>query len=529
MRIAIAQMNPSTGDFDKNLAEALAFAELAKDAGADIVMYPAYALSGDADGALFFSRAFARRAHQAVYEFAALSPLPAVIGSLYEEDEETEGFGVSAAFFCNEGEVTSLVSPDEETVPAFTFGDLTFAVCVEDLLGFANAPQCPDVIVEMSAIAYKGFDTLICQDDGLACERDCAKTSAAYVVHANLVGGQEDKVYSGGSYVMDASGEVVAQGDVFATDLIFAEVLGRDSGSVVENTSSDSSLEKLPLCTAEADYRALVLATRDFLDKSGFTDCVIGLSGGIDSAMVAAIATDALGAPHVHGVLMPSQFSSEGSIVDAQALADNLDIDTRTIPIKEPLDALCVALGPACGGQVKGVAHENLQARVRTLYLMGLSNTFGWALVNTGNKSEAAMGFSTLYGDTAGAFAPLGDMYKTQVYELAEWRNSQGEVIPREILRKAPSAELHEGQLDSDRLPEYGKLDEVLRAHIEEGMDREELVEAGFDAALCEEVLLQVARSEFKRRQEPMAPEISPFSFKERGWPVTNRFVDKAR
>jgi len=225
--------------------------------------------------------------------------------------------------------------------------------------------------------------------------------------------------------------------------------------------------------------------------------------------------------------MMPSKVSSEGSVTDSRELAANLGISVEKVSIKKPLEAFDAALKGACEGKLEGLALENIQSRIRTVYLMAIANTYGWILLNTGNKSEAAMGFSTLYGDTAGAFAPIGDVYKTRVYELARWRNQQGLVIPREILTKAPSAELYEDARDSDRLPEYDVLDRILAAHVEGGKDLAGLVAAGFDRSLCDDVLRTVRACEFKRRQEPLAPEISVRSFERRAWPITCAFVDR--
>ena len=238
---------------------------------------------------------------------------------------------------------------------------------------------------------------------------------------------------------------------------------------------------------------------------------------------------DALGAEAVHGVLMPSPYSSEGSVTDALQLAENLGIDTVTIPITPALEAFKAMLAEPLGGELKGLALENIQARIRTLELYAFSNDKGWMVINTGNKSEAAMGFSTLYGDTAGAYAPLGDIYKTRIYQLARWRNEVAgrELVPANTLVKPPSAELHPGQRDDQRLPSYEVLDPLLLAHIEGGMGGAELIEHGFDESLVKEVLPTVKRFEFKRRNEPVGPEISGMPLTSgRAWPLTNGWSD---
>lgn len=276
-------------------------------------------------------------------------------------------------------------------------------------------------------------------------------------------------------------------------------------------------------------YRLCVNALKGFMDDAGFSDVVIGLSGGMDSSLVAVMCADALGADRVHGVLMPGPYSTDHSVDDALDLARNLGIRTRTVSIAEPYRAFEAALAEACGGKLSGLAAENTQARCRMVCLMALSNAYGWMLVNTGNKSEAMMGYSTLYGDTAGAFAPIGDIYKTEVYELAEWRNTHETRIPQAIIDKEPSAELYEGARDIDRLPPYEQLDKLLEAHVEGEMGAAEAIEAGFDPELVATVFKTVQANEYKRRSEPIAPHVLGTSFtKDRAWPITNGWVDPA-
>ena len=347
-----------------------------------------------------------------------------------------------------------------------------------------------------------------------------AKATGCYVAYVNLTGAADDCVFAGGSCVFDPEGRLLDHASACNQEVISFD------------TKPQSELETLDAVREVSDemeltYNACVMATRDYLAKNGFTDCVIGLSGGIDSAVVAAIAADAIGGEHVHAVLMPSPYSSEGSVNDSLELAGNMGIETVTLPIDEPMGVFHEVLGKSCGGEVSGLAAENLQARIRTVYLMTLSNAHGWMLLNTGNKSEAAMGFSTLYGDTAGAFAPVGDLYKTQVYELARWRAAQGPSIPEACITKAPSAELYPGGKDEDRLPPYDLLDMVLVNHIELGKGAAQLVDEGFDADLVKQVLSATARNEYKRRSEPIAPHLGGISLtSQRAWPITNGWID---
>jgi NAD+ synthase (glutamine-hydrolysing) len=282
-----------------------------------------------------------------------------------------------------------------------------------------------------------------------------------------------------------------------------------------------------PLPLEAEVWQALVVGTRDYIHKTGFRDAVIGLSGGIDSSVVAAVAVDALGPEHVVGVLMPSRYSSAGSVDDSVVLAEALGIRTFTIPIEEPhrsfLELLTEPFASQPGGATPGLAEENLQARIRGTILMTLSNKFGWMVLTTGNKSEMATGYSTLYGDMAGGFAVIKDVEKTLVYRIARWRNSVGEVIPVAVLEKPPSAELAPGQKDADSLPAYEDLDPILEAYVEGDRSVAELIEAGFDPDIVRRVARLVDRSEYKRRQAPPGVRVSPKAFgKDRRLPITN-------
>jgi len=277
----------------------------------------------------------------------------------------------------------------------------------------------------------------------------------------------------------------------------------------------------------EEVYAALTLGLHDYVRKNGFSDVVLGLSGGIDSALTAAVAADALGAEHVHGVMMPSRYSSAGSIDDARQLAANLGIEASEMSVEGPFGAFLDTLAPAFAGREPDVAEENLQARVRGSLRMSLSNKFGWLTLATGNKSELSVGYSTLYGDMVGGFAPLKDVFKQRVWALARWRNElgDGEVIPRSSIEKPPSAELRADQRDEDSLPPYEVLDAILLGYVEEDRSGGELIEAGFDAATVDRVIRMTDAAEYKRRQGPLGVKITSKSFgKDRRMPVTNRF-----
>ena len=372
-----------------------------------------------------------------------------------------------------------------------------------------------------------------------------AVEAGATIAYVNLVGGQDDLVYDGDSLVVTADGSVLARAPMWEQGLIAVDLeipcaAGDLSGDVDALDGTTMHVDRVLLSAEpippydpltpgiaarlsdEAEvWGALVTATRDYVDKNGFKSVVLGLSGGIDSAVVAAIAHDALGPDRVHVVGMPSEWSSEGSIADAKALAELLGLHWELIPIAPMVEAYCKAT------HLSGLALENLQARVRGTLLMALSNQHGHLVLTTGNKSELATGFSTLYGDSAGGFAPIKDVPKTLVWALARWRNTVSPAIPAESIEKPPSAELAPGQLDSDRLPDYPVLDALLDAYVERDLGRAELVEAGFDGALIDRVVRLVDLAEYKRRQYPPGPKITPRAFgRDRRLPITSRWKE---
>ena len=334
-----------------------------------------------------------------------------------------------------------------------------------------------------------------------------ARENGVAVCYGNLVGGQDELVFDGGSMALDARGELIARAAQFGEELLVFDVgEGAARGRIAE-----------PLELDEEVYSALVLGTRDYVRKVGFEDVLVGLSGGIDSSLVVAVAVDALGAEHVHAASMPSRFSSEGSIADARALAENFGIELRVIPIEPAHAAFLDMLEPSFAGTKPGVAEENVQARVRGNVLMSLSNKLGWLVLTTGNKSEYA----------TGGYAVIKDVPKTLVYRLAEHRNRVAgrDVIPRAVIEKPPSAELREDQLDADSLPPYEELDPILAAYVEEELSLEEIVSQGHDEVLVRRVAQLVDQSEYKRRQSPPGVKITPLAFgRDRRLPIANRY-----
>ena len=520
MRIAIAQIDACTGAFRYNLHIALDMAMEAADEGADLIVFPEYALCGAVNEGLLWSTPFLQAARRSVTEFASKCPLPAVIGSLCPGAEEGDQ-ARSAAYFCNDEGEAVLLDPDDEELPIVEVGGKRIAICLGFELEYDAPSQTTDVVVELASDPYAGPGSCPTEPGELGGAIERATSGQVWVVHCNLVGGQDERIFPGGSYCLSPAGEVVAGGQLFKQHFLVTDELVEDAGH------DPALVEPAPEDADRVLWDALKLALADYVTKNRFSDVVVGLSGGIDSALAATLAVDALGAEHVHGVMMPGPFSSSGSVEDARELGSNLGIPLQEIPIDTPFAAFKDALADACGGAVEGIALENIQARIRMCYLMALSNTHGWMVLNTGNKSESAVGFSTLYGDTAGAFAPFGDVYKTQMYALAEWRNGDGVLIPQAIIDKAPSAELYEGALDQDRLPPYELLDAIVSRHVEGDRGLGDLMLEGYDGDMVEKVLGQVSGAEFKRRQEPVAPGVSGVSFADRGWPITNRFEER--
>ncbi len=377
-----------------------------------------------------------------------------------------------------------------------------------------------------------------------------AADASCAVIYVNLVGGQDELVFDGASMVFDAEGNLVAELPQFEEIVSIFDIEVRPtyrkrlldprgrhrSAPLPEVTISTNPRQPAtaprmgpphaePLGPEEEIYKALVVGTHDYVRKNGFAEVVVGLSGGIDSSLVATIAADALGPGSVHGVSMPSRYTSEESNDDAADLAGRLGIDHLYISIQPAHNAVLDMLAATFAGSQPGLAEENVQSRLRGLLLMALSNKFGWLVLTTGNKSELAVGYSTLYGDTAGGFAVIKDVPKTLVYRLCLWRNENGVVIPERVLEKPPSAELRPGQLDTDSLPAYEQLDPVLEAYVEGDMTASELVEAGFDADLVERVVRLVDLAEYKRRQSPLGVRVTPKAFgRDRRMPITNGY-----
>jgi NAD+ synthase (glutamine-hydrolysing) len=452
--------------------------------------------------------------------------------------------------------------PGTGPLPVFAIGDAILGVSICEDAWSADGPIAElgrggaSLIIYINASPYNAGKAEA-REQVLAAR---ALEAGAAIAYVNQVGGQDELIFDGDSMVIDETGAVIARAPQFrdglhiidielpvviattdTTEESALEVLdcsvptapadfsaGSSSSSPSRSTSMLDPLGIAPRLSVEEEvWEALVLGTRDFVRKNGFSDVVIGLSGGIDSALVAAVAVEALGAEHVHGVLMPSRYSSDHSISDAIALADNLGIEHRTIAIEPAHTALMGMLEPSYSGHPIGMAEENLQSRIRAVILMGLSNAFGWMLLNTGNKSESSVGYSTLYGDSAGGYAVIKDVSKLLVYRLCRLRNESAgrEIIPETVLTKPPSAELRPDQRDDQSLPPYEELDPILALYVEGDQSAEEIIAAGHDAAVVERIVRLVDLAEYKRRQSPPGPRVTSKGFgKDRRLPIVNRY-----
>ena len=563
MRLALAQIDPTVGDLDGNRALILGRLEEARTAGADVVVFPELAVTGYPPEDLLLRPGFIRAAERSLEQIALASRGVTLLVGTPHLDRDL----FNACAVCSGGEVKALVKKrflpnygvfDEyryfapgHDLALFEEGDALLGVTVCEDMWQPGAPATDlalagaQLLVNVSASPFHvGKDR-----EREEMFRTRARDNNAYVAFCNMVGGQDELIFDGHSCVIDDEGDVIARAPGFEEALLVVDV---DLSSVVARRLSDarrralakdrSDLDDVPAIhvgtphehEAEAEpsvapfadeleqmRQALVLGLRDYVRKNGFTDVLVGVSGGIDSALTAAVAVEALGAGSVHCVSMPSRFSSEGTRTDARRLAEALGCDFREIPIEPMVDTFGAALAPSFTGRDADLTEENLQARIRGTLLMALSNKFGWLLVATGNKSELSVGYATLYGDMAGGFALLKDVYKTDVFRLSRFLA----VIPESIVARAPSAELRADQRDEDSLPPYPALDRVLEAYVEQDRSLEELSADGFDPDVVERAVAMIDRAEYKRRQAPPGVRLRPKAFgRDRRTPITNRW-----
>ncbi len=544
MKIALAQFNPTVGDFPGNSARILELAEQARSRGADLAVFTELCICGYLPLDLLERPAFIQKNRETLELLAAKLPLPAIVGYVGRAPVSSgKGIANNAALLCG-GRVVFEQSkmllptydvfdesryfqpPEEQFVFPFEAETLGISIC-EDAWNDKNFWAQPlykrDPIAELVGkgasllinIAASPF-TLDKRTLRREMLRRLAQSHKRAVVFVNQVGGNDSLVFDGGSIAITPEGRVAAQASVFEEDLV-----------LFDTVTQQGEIHSQPTDELEYAYRALVTGTRDYVRKCGFRRVLIGLSGGIDSAVVAAIAVDAMGHENVLGVSMPGPFSSPGSREDAQRLATNLGIEFLTLPIGDVFEAYRRTLGSAFANRPMDVAEENIQARIRGNFLMALSNKFGSLVLSTGNKSELAVGYCTLYGDMAGGLAVISDVPKMMVYALANFINREREVIPAATIDKPPSAELRTNQKDEDTLPPYDVLDRILKAYIEDVRTPDEIAgHLDYDRSLVREIAMRVDRSEYKRRQAAPGLKITSRAFgMGRPFPIAQSFI----
>ena len=571
LRVGMAQINVTVGDFAGNTRKILAALEEARSSSVDLLTFPELAICGYPPEDLLFKPRFIDENLRFLKKVVEASTGISVVVGFVDAKEDI----YNAAAIIHDGRLVSIYHKiflpnygvfDEnryfqagDEYPVYTFDGVGVGVNVCEDIWYEEGPTTAqayagaDVIVNISASPYY-YGRGDVREKMLSTR---ASDNVAIIVYTNLVGGQDELVFDGNSLIVDEKGQVIARGKRFEEDLVIVDLdiesvfrtrlrdprwrreaplkgSGQDSAKLVV-TEELSSGQKPPLPPRQAEdctlldevYQALVLGTRDYVLKNGFQKVLIGLSGGIDSSLVAVIAVDALGSSNVVGIAMPSRYSSPGSVSDSEQLVENLGMKLLTIPIEKAFEAYLEMLAQTFEGVEPNVAEENIQARIRGNMLMAVSNKFGWIVLTTGNKSEMATGYATLYGDMAGGFAVIKDVPKTMVYQLCNHRNSLAgsPLIPSSIIEKPPSAELRPDQKDADSLPAYEELDPIITAYVEEDKSVEQIIAMGFNEKAVKRAAGLVDGSEYKRRQSPPGVKITPRAFgRDRRLPITNLF-----
>jgi NAD+ synthase (glutamine-hydrolysing) len=572
IRIALAQINPTVGDLEVNSQKIIHYIKKAEEAGADIVLFPELAITGYPPEDLLLKPKFIADNRAYLDEIAKQAQNVLAIVGFVESNQHI----YNAAAVLQHGELAAVYHKiclpnysvfDEKRYfqsgkrpLVFEWNGIKFGLSIcEDMWipdgvietqGFRGGAE---VMLNISASPYN----IEKRRERLSIGMTRARITRSIFVYVNLIGGQDELVFDGDSFIVDHRGELIANTRAFVEDLVVAELdvntlrefretdpsfylhkkeftppfevdfIALENSKLAKHTQPVQHQKVSTLDPLDEIYQALVLGTKDYVIKNGFHKVVIGLSGGIDSAITAAIAVDALGSENVVGVLMPSEYTSKQSLDDAHSLARNLEIQTETVSIRKPFEAYLETLKDPFKGRKPDVTEENLQARIRGNILMALSNKFGWLVLTTGNKSEMSVGYSTLYGDMAGGFAVIRDVPKTLVYKLSEHKNRQAgkEIIPVATIQRPPTAELRPGQTDQDSLPPYDMLDDILEEFVERDKSVKEIIEMGYPRDEVKKVARLVDINEYKRRQAPPGIKITQKAFgKDRRMPITNRY-----
>jgi NAD+ synthase (glutamine-hydrolysing) len=567
LRVGLAQLNPTVGDLDGNLAKMLVAYDRAEAAGCDLVAFPELSTTGYPPEDLVLKPGFVTDNLESLSKLAARTGRCAAVVGFVDQDRDL----YNAAAVCANGEIVGTYRKrllpntavfdearyftpghDSDPLELFVIGGVKVGISIcEDIWSpfgpvAEQAAAGAEVSVNINASPFHA---------GKSAERERmlatrASDSHAAIVYVNQVGGQDELVFDGGSVVFDHEGTLLARAPQFVEDVLVVDIpvppvyrkrlldpRGRATDAllptgvvndepVVHDAAAHGTIAE-PLDADRELYDALVLGTRDYCTKNGFDDVVIALSGGIDSTIVACIAVDALGSEHVHGVSMPSRYSSDHSKSDAALLAENLDIDFRTISIEPAFSAYLDMLAPSVEGREPGLTYENIQSRCRGLLLMAFSNEFGWMALTTGNKSEVAVGYFTIYGDSVGGFGIIKDVLKTRVYDLCRYVNRAAgrEIVPEDVITKPPSAELRPDQRDDQSLPPYEVLDPILQLYVEDDRTAGEIIELGHDEEMVRRITRLVDIAEYKRRQTPPGVRVSRKAFgKDRRLPITSGY-----
>jgi NAD+ synthase (glutamine-hydrolysing) len=570
IRVALAQINPTVGDIPGNTKKVITYIRKAKRAETDIVAFPELVVTGYPPEDLLLKQQFVNDNIKALDKIREASKdIVTIVGFV----DKNDGIYNASAIISN-CEIVDIYHKkhlpnygvfDEcryfmsgKRYPIYNFNGINFGVSICEDIWYEKGPPIiqamlgAEMIININASPYHMKKSLLREDY----VSRLARQYKATFVYINMVGGQDELVFDGGSFVADSKGNVIARGEYFKEELIITDIeidkktkasSGRSRQELKSILGKDEIIQRIKLpgiylkkqkptlkkkkvlqmSRHEEIYNALLLGTRDYVQKNGFSGVVIGMSGGIDSSLVTTIAVDALGRENVHGLFMPSIYTSKESYEDAHNHARNLGIEIITISIDNVFKSYLKTLSKFFKGLKPDITEENLQARIRGNILMAFSNKFGWLVLTTGNKSEMSVGYATLYGDMAGGFAVIKDVPKTLVYELCKWRNErEGKaLIPERILWKEPTAELKPDQRDTDSLPPYPLLDPILKAYVEEDPSFDEIIKLGCDIECTKRVIRMIDHSEYKRRQAPPGVKITPRAFgKDRRFPITNKY-----